>query len=365
MQQHMDYGTVIVRHTVRQFVDDLSKDGFKKLIYSFLSIRWSLRTKSATMDDYVLSLNNFRQQHYHAFLYHHKQPSKKCLQFMELLQTFHETGKKTKQKYKDLFTQLESFSECIQAWPGGHFKGTPFVFTNQTASAWFFDEVLAAKKKYGVGGRKDLFYPVHFDNKWTGHVDCPANRIGFRAMTTEIASYLIHVGYESVASVQRKWNLQCEHTPQRDYAIVHKDAPQVVSVFEELTANHHETLEQCLCLHIQSPEQLRARVFKTIVRRYDDSVRQLIAERGEFERKYKNVQAKHVDTAMRLRATKRKLDDTYNDCAHMEESLTQAKREIHSLCSSLRQRDADLRQSIGAQWDLYHRLYPPGNQSRF
>lgn len=387
LYKQMKYGNIIARYHVRKFVDELSKDAFKTLIYSFLKIRWNLHHPNTT--DYEKALDTFRQKHYHEFLYHHKQPNATSLDFIHAMQAFHDTEKKTKKKYVELFTKLESFSEYVGEWPGGHYKGTPFVFTEQKACMWFYDQVLAAKKKYNIFRNKNasLFYPILCANDWTGHTDCPANRIlpphwsgdYFDKINKNWASYLIHVGYESIESVKETWNLDCTNVQQMSYALFVPDVTSIVPVFQELNEKHTETLEDCLRLHLESSEALRSRVFSNIVRKYDEKVQQLAEERDDLKRKFNSINEHVAHTEMQLRTTKRKLDDVYDDCNHFHGNLMRAKREIDDLVHILRQRDDALRQrddalrqrddilrqkddelrkSIHAQWQLYYRLYP-------
>ena len=370
----MNYGSALAHSHVATFEDTVSKDAFLQLVYTFLRIRWTLQNPKIA--DYKKALDTFQQQHYHAFLYHCTERHTQCRRFIQLLQDFDAVAKKAKKHYVDLFQTLATFGPSDM--PGGHFKGMPFVFTDRSAQKWYYDEVKATKKLYKVSG-SDLVYPVHAaDGQWTGHVDCPANRLRVpKTMTQAVAQYLVHVGYETPASAADKWNIACETVSPQPYALVHDNVGAVNDVLRELDAHHQETREDCLRLHLQSPTELRARVFKRIVQRYDDSIRQLSCERDKWRQECEQTKTDLVEHEMLLSSAKRKIDHLYKDIHHLDAKHKRARAEvehlyedIHQLDSqhkraraeaehladTLRHKDAELRQSIDAQWQLYHQL---------
>jgi len=369
----MDYGSVITRNIVETFESTVSKDTFKKLIYEFLRLLWGLRNPK--ISDYKKALDTFQQQYYHAFLYHCQVRSSHCHAFIKVLQDFDTITKKNKKHYKDLFTELESFQmkTGLVRLPGGTYTGIPFVFTDKHVTKWYADQVFETRKRMGLPGGKDvtLRYDVLENGRWTGHTDCPANFDGGNKMTKTEATYLVYVGYETTDTVQQKWGFvdldvpeQAQGEDPKLYALVHQNAEEVSSLFEELDGKHRETLEDCLCMHLYSPDKLRDRVFKNIVQRYDDSIRQLAEERDTWQSRYQQAQAGLIEHEMLLTTAKRKVDDLYDDIDHIDTkhkraraSLDAAEREIQHLNASLHHKNTELRKSIDAQWQLYHQLY--------
>lgn len=356
LHQHMNYGSVITRNRVQTFEAALSKDAFLNIVYTFLRIRWSLRNPKIA--DYKKALETFRQQHYHAFLYHHTNRNKHCQRFIQTLQDFEAVVKKSKKHYVDLFETLCGYSQYMDSLPGGHFKGTPFVFTDHSVQKWFYDEVKAAKKKYNING-SDLFYPVHADGKWTGHVDCPANRIGVpKKMSPSLVQYLVHVGYETLATASQKWNIPCTKSlASQPYALVQQNVDQVNDLLHELDAHQRESREDCIRLHMQSRKKLRERVFERIVQRYDDSMRQLSNERDKWRLECEQAKSDLAKQEMLLASAKRKIDNLYEDIHHLDKKRQRAHDEAKHLTVTLRQKDDALRQSIDAQWQLYRQLH--------
>lgn len=369
----MDYGSLITRNIVETFESTVSNDAFKNLIYQFLRILWSLRNPK--ISDYKKALDTFQQQHYHAFLYHCQVRSSHCHAFIKVLQDFDTITKKTKKHYKDLFTELESFQmkTGLVRLPGGTCEGIPFVFTDKSVTKWYHDQVTETRKRMGLplGKLVGLHYPEFENGRWTGHTWCPANSKTNHKMTKTEATYLVYVGYETTETVQQKWGFveldvpeQAQGEDPKLYALVHQNAEEVSSLFEELDLKHWETLEDCLRLHLHSPDKLRDRVFQNIVQRYDDSIRQLAAERDTWQSRYQQAHAGLTEHEMLLSTAKRKVDDLYDDIDHLDTkhkraraSLDSAEREIQHLNASLHHKNTELRKSIDAQWQLYHQLH--------
>jgi len=366
----MDFGSVITRHTVKEFEDTVSEDGFTEVLYHFLRIRYALQNPK--ISDYQKALETFQQQYYHSFLYHYKDRNTHCQRFVKTLQTFHDLDKKNKKQYVELFDTLTSFAKYMGKMPGGHYKGIPFVFTDASAQKWFFDEVTTLKKVHHVRGNSK-FYPKYQDHVWTGHTDCPANHACLKPpnvdgtpqkVSASLAMYLICVGYETQDSVREKWNVECNVTDAtvHDYTLVHNHPTRVSEVHRRLIETHQETMLMCVDMGMHSVDNLERRTLQHLARVGDSYVEQLCSEHEELKREYQRVQDQSSEQEMLLHTMKRKLDNMDDALDELETVNKRTKREAHDeieyLHQCLQRKDYELRESIQAQWHLYRQIHP-------
>lgn len=365
------YGYVIFEHIVQTFKDDVTKDKFRNLVFQFLRILWGL--KNPKIADYKKALDTFQTQHYHAFLYHCQSRSNHCRAFIKVLKDFDEVTKKAKKHYVDLFAELEAFQlhTGLVRLPGGTYKGIPFVFlAAKRPDAWYYDQVLETKKKFGVRGQL-LMYPRTFEDD-TLHVDCPANRcwkaggVSQHIRDNRLCQYLVEVGYETPESAKTKWGVECSPRESHEkYALFLPNVSHLAALIEEVKSNHRETVLDCVRTHLRAPQNMRENVIRNILKRYDSTVQELTAERDHLAQKCRKADADTAEQEMQLNTSKRKLSDLYTDMDRMHWDVTdahikrvQAETEVRRLAAMLRQKDDELRKSIEAQWQMYYRLNP-------
>jgi len=401
-RQKMNYGQYIVDQIVNDFEESVSKNGFTKLVYTFLQMYYQLTNPKLT--DYQKMLETFHQHHYHEFLFQHKDRNKKCVQFIETLKDFPSIKKPKKKDYQTLFATLVAFKEVLGILPGGNVDGMPFIFTARAVQKWFYDEVTELRKKLGFDKRKEicmvcgrghakesLFYAD--EEAWSGHTHCAANRIqkcadcpqnirhnpddahayrngrhpdACKKMSFCFGVYLIRVGYETRESVKDKWSLDIPKKAVQtvnNWGLFQENADQIHSVIAEIQATSSKAGETAVKQFHSGicPEDCRQHVREYMVSQYEPVCKQLKNKHAHLKRKYDQLADNSNECEMMLALQRRKTKDVYEDNDYLknridslQSSLIETERAHDRLKISYQRQQGELQQSIQREWHYYN-----------
>lgn len=356
----MNRGQYIVDQIVNDFEEYVSRDGFTKIVYAFMQLYYRLTNPKLT--DYQKMLETFHQHHYHEFLFQYKDRNKKCVQFIETLKDFPSIKKPKKKDYQTLFAALVAFKDVLGTLPGGHVNGIPFIFTARAVQKWFYDEVVALRKKLGVSVSETPLYPIEENNKWTGHTLCPANCVAPTKKQT-FGTYLIQVGYETVETVKRKWTVEAEDAPSDCWALFQENVEAIDPVLSEIQATASKAVESVVKLFHSGtrPEDCREHVREYMVSQYEPVCKKLRNENTRLKRKYDQLVDSSNEGEMMLSLQRRKTKDAYEDNEYLKKrldslqtSLIQTERANDRLKISYQQQQQELQQSIQREWHYYN-----------
>lgn len=394
--QKMNLGQYIVDQIVNDFEESVSKDGFTKLVYTFLQMYYLLTNPK--LIDYQTMLETFHQHHYHEFLFQYKDRNKKCTQFIETLKDFTSIKKPKKKDYQTLFASILTFKEVLGTLPGGNVNGIPFVFTAKVVQKWFYDEVTGLRKTLGFDKRKEicmvcgrghakesLFYAD--GEAWSGHTRCAANRIqkcadcpqnirhrpqnnqhpdAGKQMSFTFGVYLIRVGYETRESVKDKWSLDIPEKAVQivnDWGLFQENAEEIHSVLTEIQATSSKAVETVVKqFHSGAcPEDCRQHVREYMVSQYEPVCKQLKNKHAHLKRKYDQLADNSNECEMMLALQRRKTKDVYEDNDYLknridslQSSLIQTERAHDRLKISYQRQQRELQQSIQREWHYYN-----------
>jgi hypothetical protein len=394
--QKMNLGQYIVDQIVNDFEEYVSKDGFTKLVYTFLQMYYQLTNPK--LIDYQKMLETFHRHHYHEFLFQYKDRNKKCTQFIETLKDFTSIKKPKKKDYQTLFASILTFKEVLGTLPGGNVNGIPFVFTAKVVQKWFYDEVTGLRKTLGFDKRKEicmvcgrghakesLFYAD--GEAWSGHTRCAANRIqkcadcpqnirhrpqnnqhpdADKQMSFTFGVYLIRVGYETRESVKDKWSLDIPEKAVQivnDWGLFQENAEEIHSVLAEIQATSSKAVEAAVKqFHSGTrPEDCRDHVRKYMVSQYETVCKKLRNENTCLKRKYDQLADSSNECEMMLSLQHRKTKDAYEDNDYLKKridslqsSLIQTERAHDRLKISYQRQQQELQQSIQREWHYYN-----------
>ena len=347
---------------------------FSSLIFTFLQLQQELT--NPTIKQYEKTLETFLQQHYHEFLFKCTNRTEPCQAFIVLIQEFDKIPKRHKKHFVKLFDDLAAYRGVLGTLPGGHYKGTPFIFTDCTAQKWFYDEVIQFKTKYSnrcmychkKGTLKNSFiYPIEQDGNWTGHADCPANSIQICGTCPvdfdAIEEYLTHVGYNT-SDISNDWH------------IFEKQATTIIPVLQEFDTSHTSSYRECIeLLHEgSSAQQITEEVMKNRMVEQDATFHSMNALTEKLQTDFNTVTNElsriktYFDTqyqqwAQEMDHNKWKIDSVlyenqqlHQTVRHHEAKIDSVLYENQQLHQTVRHHEAKLNESINTQWNLYEQL---------
>jgi len=316
----MKYGQFKVDQIITDFEHTVHADGFTNIVYTFLTLNAPLTNPK--LDDYKHMFDTFQQQHYHEFLFHYKQRNKRCQAFIQTMKDFDQHKKPKKKEYQALVKTLSTYKDVLGTLPGGHLNGVPFIFTQRLVEHWFFDQVVALRKRLSLQppglvprSSESLIYPVEEDNKWSGHTRCPANRLVSTKMSFSFAVYLIRVGYETQDTVKEKWSLDIPdravkenwqlgipHTTeeQHNWVLFQEDTEEVHPILSEIQSVQ-QTVSATVVrrLHCgQNPQEINEACREQIVDAYDFSIQQRQKNNKRKYDQFKETQERALHTTI-------------------------------------------------------------------
>lgn len=204
----MDFGSWVVQKKVHDFLQGLH--AFERLAIDFC--RTALLPKNPKISDYQNTLQVFHNHYYHEFLYHNTHRTPECRAFIKHLKDFEALKKPKKEEYVQLFETLRSFQK--KELPGGHCQKIPFVFTDQSITKWFHDEVCENNQ---LGDT--VVNAIRNNGVWTGHTNCPANRI------SKPSPHLVHIELNA-KQLQTLSNIQKDQIQWNKDFVTHMDAEE-------------------------------------------------------------------------------------------------------------------------------------------
>jgi hypothetical protein len=348
----MNYTQVLLEQKVEDFLVSVEDDDFTKLIFTFMSEQYKLTNPK--LNDYEQMLETFRQQHYHKFLFHYKDRNKFCLKFIEYMKNFNKKPKK--KDYIALFHSIGQLFHSIVT-PGGHYKGTPFIFTDRSYEKWFYDEVNAERASLGfnkgttcmvcgkTGASETFFYPIYKNGQWTGHTELPANKISrcnnCQQMSCAFATYLIKAGYESVQTVQDQWKLKMNAEQlsnwklkmnaeqQNNWGITCQNVDDTNELISELKSYYVQSASVSLklCNKNTPIEEVRKRAYQEISKRTSTAITHLIRDHRTLQNNYETLEDQLSDQTMILNTKKRKLKDMEDELCRVSDELSFSKQQ--------------------------------------
>jgi len=299
----MDFGSWIVQKKINDFLQSLH--AFERLTIDFC--RTALLPKNPKISDYQNTMQTFHNHYYHKFLYHNIHRTPECRAFIKHLKDFETIQKPKKEEYVQLFQTLRSFQK--KELPGGHYHTIPFVFTDQSITKWFHDEVCTNNK---LG---DTFVNDIVSNEtWTGHTKCPANRI------SKQSPHLVNIELNAKQK-QTLSKIQKQHVQWNKDFVTHMDAEDpykaiqmehlqrtqehvksINSKYEELSRHYEELYQQNTGLKhaVAQTQQTNHRQFDELNGlRYalDTKIQELSYKNNEIM--YKNNELYHLNKRVR------------------------------------------------------------------
>ena len=396
IRQKMNHGQYIVDQIVNDFEEAVSKDGFTKLVYTFMQMYYKLTNPK--LADYQQMLETFHQHHYHEFLFQYKDRNNKCTKFIETLKDFTSVKKPKKKDYQTLFAAIVAFKEVLGTLPGGNVNSIPFVFTEKSIQKWFYDEVTELRKTLGFDKRKEicmvcgrghakesLFYAD--EEAWSGHTHCAANRIqkcadcpqnirhrpqnnrhpdAGKQMSFTFGVYLIRVGYETRESVKDKWSLDIPKKAVQivnDWGLFQENAEEIHSVLAEIQATSSKAVETVVKQFHSGvrPEDCRQHVREQLLVQYEPACKELKNKHTHLKRKYDQLAESSNECEMMLSLQRRKTKDVYEDNDYLknridslQSSLLQTEHAHDRLKISYQRQQGELQQSIQREWHYYN-----------